>query len=232
MQIHVGAALMAIPLAIWHVVARRVRPRRTDISRRNLLRAGTVVGGSTLAYLAIEGALAPALLPGGSRRFTGSFENGSFHPEDMPVTQWFNDVVPQIDGDAWRLVVRAGTQRVVTRDELSNFQDTVRATIDCTGGWYAHQDWTGVRLDRLLDGGTGNSVLVVSATGYSRRFPLADAPSLLLATRVGGRALSAGHGFPARLVAPGRRGFWWVKWVTRVEVDDRPWWLQLPFPVT
>jgi DMSO/TMAO reductase YedYZ molybdopterin-dependent catalytic subunit len=34
-----------------------------------------------------------------------------------------------------------------------------------------------------------------------------------------------------RLVAPGRRGFWWVKWVTRVEVVDAPWWLQSPFPL-
>ena len=47
-----------------------------------------------------------------------------------------------------------------------------------------------------------------------------------------GRPLSHGHGFPARLVAPGRRGFWWVKWVTDIEVSDRPWWWQSPFPLT
>ncbi|NUR17262.1 MAG: molybdopterin-dependent oxidoreductase, partial [Dermatophilaceae bacterium] len=43
--------------------------------------------------------------------------------------------------------------------------------------------------------------------------------------------LSAGHGGPVRLVAPGRRGFWWVKWVDRVGVDDRPSWSQPPFPL-
>ena len=66
---------------------------------------------------------------------------------------------------------------------------------------------------------------------------MAGAGGLLLlavegATRLAGRPLGAGHGFPARLVAPGRRGFWWVKWVTSIEVDPAPWWRQPPFPLT
>jgi hypothetical protein len=40
-----------------------------------------------------------------------------------------------------------------------------------------------------------------------------------------------GHGAPVRLLAPGRRGPWWVKWVRSVDLVDRPWWLQLPFPL-
>ena len=78
----------------------------------------------------------------------------------------------------------------------------------------------------------GGSLVVASATGYRRRLPVTDAGTLLLATRLAGRPLSAGHGFPARLVAPGRRGFWWVKWVVSVEVDPAPWWRQPPFPVS
>ncbi len=75
------------------------------------------------------------------------------------------------------------------------------------------------------------SVDVVSQTGFRRRLPLRDAGGLLLATRVGGAPLSPGHGAPVRLVAPGRRGFWRVKWVRRVEVVDAPWWAQPPFPL-
>jgi len=44
-------------------------------------------------------------------------------------------------------------------------------------------------------------------------------------------SLDPGHGAPARLVAPGRRGFWWVKWVATVDVEDAPEWWQPPFPL-
>lgn len=55
-------------------------------------------------------------------------------------------------------------------------------------------------------------MVIGSVTGYRRRFALDGAASLLLATQVGGEPLSAGHGFPARLVAPGRRGYHSVNW--------------------
>jgi hypothetical protein len=234
LQLHVGAALASIPLALWHVVARPVRPRPTDLSRRSLLRAGAVLGGAAVGYAAVEGLVRVASLPGADRRFTGSYEIGSLQPDALPVTQWFDDSVQEIGEEGWRLeVVTSSETRELTYEELSSFDDRVRAVLDCTGGWYSEQDWEGVRLDRLIAGSDdARSVLVRSATGYSRRLPIRDLPSLFLAVRLGGRPLPAGHGFPARLVAPGRRGFWWVKWVTRIEASASPWWLQSPFPLT
>jgi DMSO/TMAO reductase YedYZ molybdopterin-dependent catalytic subunit len=249
MQVHVGAALAAVPLLIWHAAARGgVRARRTDLSRRALLRAGAVAGGAGLALLAVEGATRLAGLPGARRRFTGSLPvagsagAGMADPARIPVTQWLDDRVQVLDPAAWRLRVSAGgASRDWTYQELAAFGDRVEAVLDCTGGWYARAAWEGARLDRLLPSSPGGrpgaaagdgSVVVTSATGYRRRLPLADAGSLLVATRLAGRPLSAGHGFPARLVAPGRRGFWWVKWVTSIEVDPAPWWRQPPFPLT
>jgi hypothetical protein len=46
MQLHVAAAIASIPLAVCHVLARKTVPRRTDVSRRNLLRGGVLLGGS------------------------------------------------------------------------------------------------------------------------------------------------------------------------------------------
>ena len=244
MQVHVGAALAAVPLLAWHAAARGgARARRTDLSRRALLRTGAVAATAGLALLVVEGATRLAALPGARRRFTGSLPlaatGATADPARIPVTQWLDDRVQVLDPAAWRLRVRAGdAARDWTYDELAGFGDRVEAVLDCTGGWYARATWEGARLDRLLPPGTmerpgtAASLVVTSATGYRRRLPLADARSLYVATRLGGRPLSAGHGFPARLVAPGRRGFWWVKWVTAIDLDPAPWWRQPPFPLT
>ncbi|MEP7105762.1 MAG: molybdopterin-dependent oxidoreductase, partial [Chloroflexota bacterium] len=230
MELHVGAAIAAVPLVAWHVLARPARLPRAELSRRNLLRGAAGLGLAAATYAGGEVALRAARLPGASRRFTGSYEIGSFDPAAMPVSSWMFDPVPQLESARWRLSV-AG--RETGYSDLAGFDDRVRAVLDCTGGFCSQQDWAGVRLDRLLRGslaGAG-SIRVVSATGYDRRFPVADAGRLVLALRMGGVALSADHGFPARLVAPDRRGFWWVKWVVAIEPDPVPHWWQPPFPV-
>jgi hypothetical protein len=228
MEFHVGSAIAAIPLAIWHVVGRRVRVRPTDLSRRTILRAGVVFGAAAVVYASSEVVVRATGMPGAARRFTGSYEAGSYQPGLMPVSSWMFDAIPQIHQDAWRLPAGG---REWSYDELFAFDDRLTATLDCTGGFFSTQEWAGARLDRLIEKSAGTTIRVVSVTGYDRRFPIDRAHSLLLATRVGGDALDAGHGFPARLVVPEGRGFWWVKWVSAIEVDDVPPWWQPPFPL-
>lgn len=230
---HIALALALVPLALWHVLARRTRPRRTDLSRRSLLRSGIVVGTGALTYVAAEALVRVTSLPGAGRRFTGSYEMGSFRPAAMPVTQWLSDSVPTIDVDHYRLVVRSPSGvREWSYAELTRFSDRVRCTIDCTGGWYAEQEWEGAWLHRILTArGDAHSLQVRSVTGYSRRFSVDDGAALLVALRVGGQPLDPGHGFPVRLVAPDRRGFWWVKWVASISADHTPGWWQPPFPL-
>jgi hypothetical protein len=231
--VHIAVALLLVPLVVWHVWARRIRPRRTDLSRRALLRAGVLAVGAVVLYTADEVAIRVLGLPGARRRFTGSYETASFRPEAMPPTSWLLDAVPTVDPEQWRLTIDSGQgRRELTLAELTSFDTRVRATLDCTSGWYSQQDWTGVPLRTLLHDGPGaQSVYVHSVTGYWVRFPIHDLDRLLLATQAGGVPLSPDHGFPARLVAPGRRGYWWVKWVDRVEVQTTPSWWQPPFPV-
>jgi DMSO/TMAO reductase YedYZ molybdopterin-dependent catalytic subunit len=232
MEVHVGAALAAIPFVIWHVIARRIPIRAVDVSRRSLLRAGALMASAGVTYAATEGAVRLLRLPGSQRRFTGSYELGSLLPGQLPVTQWMFDAVPQVDPASFRLVVQSPTHmRAWTYDDLLRFDDRVRATLDCTGGFYSTQDWSGVWLSRVIPNDTkAMSLHVQSRTGYDRRFSIDQAGRLLLATRLGGAPLDPGHGFPVRLVAPDRRGYWWVKWVTSITLDELPAWWQLPFP--
>ncbi|HKX73810.1 MAG TPA: molybdopterin-dependent oxidoreductase [Acidimicrobiia bacterium] len=230
MQIHVGGAVAALAAAVYHFRRHPQRLRRADLERRALLRGVALGAGAGLLWLGWERSLAALSLPGVERRFTGSHQRGSGDPAQMPVTSWLNDVVPSIGPADWRLSI---ADQIIGPAELSAMEsEQWEALLDCTGGWYSVQRWKGVPVDRLLPPGPWTSFEVRSATGYARRFPLHDAGRLLLATEVGGAPLSAGHGFPLRLVAPGRRGFWWVKWVVSVQPSTQPWWIQSPFPVT
>ena len=234
-HIYVGAAL-AVPLA-WHALY-MARGTRMSFSpnRRLLMRAGGVALAGFIAWRLSESAVSAAGMSGRTRRFTGSYEAARYSGNAFPVVSWLNDNPAPIDPAEWRLAVRGAVERplILSLDDLTQ-DDALDATLDCTGGWHATQTWRGVRLDKLLRDAGANpnarSVTVRSATGYYRRFSMSAARRFLLASRVGNEPLSHGHGAPLRLVAPERRGFEWVKWVTIVEVSDIPAWLQPPLPV-
>ncbi|MCB2188894.1 MAG: molybdopterin-dependent oxidoreductase [Deltaproteobacteria bacterium] len=61
-----------------------------------------------------------------------------------------------------------------------------------------------------------------SADGYSTALPLADLAKshAMLGHHVNGLPLDARRGFPFQLVAEGKLGYKWAKWVVRVELTD------------
>lgn len=228
-QVHVGAAFVAVPLLGWHLIRRRRGQvlRRTDLGRRQLLRTAGFGVGIGAAYAVLEGAARLAGLPAGRRIASGSHR---IAPAFVPATIWLLDRVPSVPAN--HRVSVDGTPVAVA--ELAAQAVPVRARLDCTSGWFADAEWSGVALASLLPAdrlAAAASILVTSVTGYRRRFPVADADALWLATGFEGRLLTRGTGAPVRLVAPGRRGFWWVKWVATVELSDTPAYAQSPFPL-
>ena len=234
MNVHILFGLLTVPLVLGHLWTRFRPVRRRDVEgRRDALRyAGLLVGGAVLwrGEQALNRALDTA---GAERRFTGS---KPVEGDGFPVTSWVADDPDPIAREDWTLAVDG----LVDTPTTLSFEDLTRGTttegeglrrterealLDCTSGWYTVEDWRGIRVGDLLDAvGTdddANYVRFVSRTGYRWSLPLAEAREALLATHVGGAELSHGHGAPARLVAPGRRGFQWVKWVERVEVRQR-----------
>ncbi len=176
-------------------------------------------------------------LPGIRRRFTGSYETGSYTGH-FPVVSWIADDPPPIDLDHWQLHLEGAVLRPMSfsLNELSQLAvDSRTATLDCTGGWFTTQKWEGIELGRLLRLAgiqeDAASITLRAVSGYQRRFSLAEAGDFLLALRLDGQPLSHGHGAPLRLVAGERRGLEWVKWVSHIWVNTSgPSW-QLPLPL-
>jgi DMSO/TMAO reductase YedYZ molybdopterin-dependent catalytic subunit len=221
-----GAALAVAVVA--HMVLRAKLLRGRDLAhRRQFLAAAGIGAGSLLAWhfqRPVQGLLH---VRGASRRFTGSYEAGSFTGNAFPTTSWVADNPRPIEAEAYRLRVGGlvATELSLPSPELA-VGDELIATLDCTGGFYSTQRWRGIMLGRVLDlalvSGSAHHVRVASRTGYRWSFALDDARGLLLATHIGDEALSHEHGAPVRLVAPGARGFQWVKWVDRIELLEDP----------
>ena len=244
--VHLNLALLLLPLLVWHSVRHRIVWRRRYLAdRRHLLRLGGLALAGLLVWRTAELAGILAAGPGRARRGTGSYpEDGA----DFPVTMWLNDRVPYVDGEGWRLRVdgfvedpyEASLAELKAGDygggPAAAAAVSVKATLDCTGGWYTTRVWEGAAVSELLararpKAGAG-SITIRSRTGYFRRYSLSEARRAVLAWQVDGAALSAGHGYPARMVEPHKRGYDWVKWVDSITVNDTGKWWQPPLPLS
>ncbi|OLC09899.1 MAG: hypothetical protein AUH39_03560 [Chloroflexi bacterium 13_1_40CM_67_9] len=218
LNLHVLAGLALGALVVAHVLARgESRPALVSLAgRRAALRGLGLLAVSLVASFALDRvALA--------KRATGSRHAGSFTGNALPVTIWSLDSVPAIDVDRWRLRVVGAKARPIElsyADIAALPRHEASVVLDCTGGWWSEQVWSGVSLlDVLACGGADRSatrVEIISITGHRWTFDRSEAERAMLATHVGGEALSAGHGYPLRLVVPGLRGFLWIKWVTEL----------------
>ena len=226
---HIALGFAIAAAILLHMFARAKRLRKRDVTgRRGALHFGALLLGGVALWPAQQVALRVFHLPGAERRFTGSYESGSFAGNTFPTSSWVADAPRPLDPQSWRLSTggAVGNPRDFSYDELLAANDELEATLDCTGGFYSTQRWQGINIGHLLDQivphQDASYVSFISVTSYRWSLPLQEARAALLATHAGDEPLSHAHGFPLRLVAPGRRGFEWVKWITRVEVLTAP----------
>lgn len=218
LNLHVIAGLALGALVVAHALARgESRPPLVTLAgRRAAVRGLALLAASVFVSVALDRV-------GLARRASGSRHAGSFTGNAFPVTIWSLDIVPDVDIETWRLRIRGGGGLPVTlsyADIAALPQAEASVVLDCTGGWWSEQVWSGVPLSELLKRAgmsqAATRVEVISVTGHRWTFDRSDAERAILAMHVGGERLSAGHGYPLRLVVPSLRGFLWIKWVGEV----------------
>ncbi len=194
----------------------------SGLTRRGLLRTTYVASG--LAVLSVAGGSVPWL------RKVSVFENHYVPGGGVPInkTARVAGVTAAATDPGYVLTVVAGDRKkqLTLADLAAMPQVTERLPIACVEGWSASGDWTGVQLRDLLflvGAPAGSTVLATSLQkdGPYRTSELAgnvvDDPLTLVALGLDGEPLSLDHGFPCRLIAPGRPGVLQTKWLRLLE---------------
>lgn len=218
-SLHSYVAALVVPFLLWHAAERWAAPKGRDFAGRRralkLLATGSAAA-LTWAFLEVGRRRLSA------RRYTGSWEVGSFTGNRFPTTAFITERPGPVDPASWRLRIGGSVDDPLelTYADLLTYEAEQVATLDCTNGWYSTQRWRGVWLADILDraGARGTFVQFKAVTGYQWLFTIEEARTCLLATHVGDEPLSHGHGFPLRLVAADRRGFQWVKWLESITI--------------
>jgi len=205
-----------------------------DTGRRRFLTLG--VGGVSLAVLGVR------LIPGWAQAILHPAEAGlagAQTSELTPVGHFYvvskNFVDPAIDEASWRLRVdgRVSTPMTLDYAALKRLPPTTEVvTLECIsndvgGNLISTGSFTGVSLRELLrmaGAAAGATAVNFSANdGYTETLPLAvvnASPEILVAYELDGAPLGGTHGFPARILIPGRYGMKGPKWLERISVSD------------
>ena len=146
---------------------------------------------------------------------------------------------PQIDISTWRLKVDRSVQHPLslTYDELKALPAvTVYVQLICVGGatLVTEGNWTGVQLSYILTLAEvkpeAKEMVFYAADDFSSSLPVEEIqsrPDMILAYEKDGEQLTEIDGFPVIVVAPGKWGYKWVKYVEHIEIvteDYRGYW--------
>ena len=153
-------------------------------------------------------------------------------PQGLPVNKTARSarVVEVASSPDYRLTVRGAVLRPLSltlADLRALPHRTAVLPIACVEGWSASARWTGVPVRDLLRkaGAPADAEVRVVSLQQGSRYSASELNrhhtgdrDTLLALELDGEPLHLDHGFPVRLIGPGRPGVAQTKWVTELVV--------------
>ncbi|MCK4575370.1 molybdopterin-dependent oxidoreductase [candidate division WOR-3 bacterium] len=115
-----------------------------------------------------------------------------------------------------------------TYDEIrSKFDKNKKVvTLHCVEGWSVKILWEGVRVEDIIEESAvkeeANTMIFYAHDGYSTSLPLEYIleNDIMIAFKMNDIILPPERGFPFELVAEGKWGYKWIKWIIKVELSD------------
>ncbi|WP_434614757.1 molybdopterin-dependent oxidoreductase [Arthrobacter sp. A5] len=152
-------------------------------------------------------------------------------PQGVPVNRTAADakVGPLAQNPGWKLNISyRGQSRSYTLGELGALPQAEHdLPIACVEGWSQTVRWRGVRIRDLVQamGAAPESDLLVTSLEPEGAYRFMSMPAVytadeqtLVALELNGGVLELDHGYPARIIAPGRPGVLQTKWLQSLEI--------------
>ena len=214
---------------------RRPRPvRGAALSRRRFLVGSGSFGISIVAAVYLGRSVWDTTRTGVRRVINGRLPDSITSNDDFyTVSKNFFD--PRVDGDAWRLELAGlvdnklsltlADLRALPREESIN--TLICISYELGDQLISNARWGGTSLRTVLElAGVqpeATHVIFNSADDYleSHRLEYAMDPEVRLVWEMNGEPLPEAHGYPLRLLAPGRYGIKNPKWITRIILTSR-----------
>jgi DMSO/TMAO reductase YedYZ molybdopterin-dependent catalytic subunit len=137
---------------------------------------------------------------------------------------------PEVNLDTYRLRIDGlvDSSYALSWEEIQDMPASYTDTMImyCVEGWEVWGNWKGIMIKDLLDKAhlqsEGEYILFESRDGYKTALPVSylETYNAMLAYEVNNAPLQKHDGFPLRLIAFGKYGYKWAKWVTRLSVLD------------
>jgi DMSO/TMAO reductase YedYZ molybdopterin-dependent catalytic subunit len=152
-----------------------------------------------------------------------------------PIAQQLNNALAGtqfISRDSYRLTVDGVVHKPLSLsydDLLAYPQESQLTDLDCVEGWNFTAKWTGPVLTTILDDAGVQPEAKVAifytaddTSGYtSLTLDYLRDNNIIIALKLNDVTLPAERGFPFQVVARGKFGYKWAKWVTRIELSTQ-----------